>query len=140
MQGELAGLKTEDLRTLKRFLNSRAIAEHGQMIMHSGLLLQLVDELGSKLGVIHWELPAKVKQGLVNLWTMMKASASPCSHQFFWQVERTKRFLRSLFRCSSSIESFASDPRPHYHHHHHHYRLRSHLESPSPALHSSCSI
>ena len=67
MQGELAGSKTEDLRILKRFLRSRAIAEHGQMIMHSELLPQLVVELGSKLGVKDWELPAKAVQGLINL-------------------------------------------------------------------------
>ena len=53
LQGELAGSKTKALRTLKCCLHSRAIAEHGQMIMHSELLLQLVVELGSKLRVIH---------------------------------------------------------------------------------------
>ena len=106
MQGELAGSNTEDLRTLKHFLHSRAIAEHGQMIMHSELLLQLVVELGSKLGVNHWELPAKAVQGLVNLWAMMKTSASPFSHQFFGQVGRSKWFSRSLFGHSASIESF----------------------------------
>ena len=51
MQGELAGSNTEDLRILKCCLHSRAIAEHGQMIMHLELLPQLVVELGSKLGV-----------------------------------------------------------------------------------------
>ena len=35
LQGELAGSKTENLRTLKRLLNSRAIAELGQMKMYS---------------------------------------------------------------------------------------------------------
>jgi hypothetical protein len=37
------------------------------MRMYSELLLQLFVELGSKLGVMHWELPAKAVQGLLNL-------------------------------------------------------------------------
>ena len=83
LQGELAGSITQDLRMLKRFLHSRAIAEQGQMRIHSDLVLQIVVELGSKLGVIHWELPAKTAQGVPYLWAMIKGSASPYYDQVF---------------------------------------------------------
>ena len=90
MQGELAGLRTKDLRKLKRFLHSKATTEQQHMIMHSKLLLQKLFDLGSNLGYIRLVLPSKFLQLTVNPCSIMKVSASPYSHQFIWEAERSK--------------------------------------------------